>query len=86
MADTIPHLLQSISTPSGFAIFCAVIATAYAGVWFLFLFEPAPKKKKTADAKKSAEGSEDEGGGEGQKQQKQQKQQKPEKQPATSKA
>ena len=83
MADTIPKLLISISTPSGFAIFCTVIATAYAGIWFLFLFEPAPKKKKAPADKKSADGAEERGGGEGQKQQKQQKQQK---EPATSKA
>ena len=80
MADTIPNVLQFISTPRGFIIFCAVIGTAYIGVWLLFLFEPAPKKKKSAADKKSAEGDERQEGGEGQKQKKQ------EKQPATSKA
>jgi len=52
MAETIPNLLQSISTTSGFVVFCLLIATAYAGIWYLFLFEPAPKRRKTSESEK----------------------------------
>jgi hypothetical protein len=58
MSETIPNLLQTISTTSGFAVFCMVIATAYAGVWYLFLYEPPPKRKKTPESEKYEEDEE----------------------------
>ena len=59
MSETIPNLLQTISTTSGFAVFCMVIATAYAGIWYLFLFEPPPKPKKTPESGKEEQYEED---------------------------
>ncbi len=52
MAETVPNLLQTISTTSGFAVFCILIATAYAGIWYIFFYEPTLKRRKTRKDKK----------------------------------
>ena len=54
MAQIIDSFLQSISSPSGFYAFVFIIAMAYGGIWYLFLYESLPKIKKT----KIAEGEE----------------------------
>ena len=59
MSETIPNLLHTISTTSGFAVFCMLIATAYAGVWYLFLYEPPKKSKKTPESGKEEQYEED---------------------------
>ncbi|MCE5273401.1 hypothetical protein LLH00_19155 [bacterium] len=46
MSELIVKALQYISTTSGFITFISVITAAYAGIWFLFLFEAMPKRKK----------------------------------------
>jgi len=58
MTETISNFLQSISTTSGFAIFCLVIATAYGSIWYLFLFEPAPKRKVSPAGEKKEQDEE----------------------------
>ncbi len=58
MSELIVKVLQYISTTSGFITFICVIGAAYGGIWFLFLFEAPPKKKKV----KSAEEAPDEQG------------------------
>ncbi len=63
MSEMIYRFLQYISTTSGFIVFVCTIAAGYAGIWFLFLFEPQPKVKKaklveegeTAEGKKKGE-------------------------------
>ena len=58
MAETIPNLLQTISTTSGFAVFCILIATAYAGIWYIFFYEPTLKRRKTKKDEKEEQAEE----------------------------
>ena len=58
MTETISNFLQSISTTTGFAVFCLVIAAAYGSIWYLFLFEPAPKRKVSPAGEKKEQDEE----------------------------
>ncbi len=58
MAETVPNLLQTISTTSGFAVFCFLIATAYAGIWYIFFYEPTLKRRKTKKDEKEKQAEE----------------------------
>ncbi len=58
MAETIPNLLQTLSTTSGFAVFCILIATAYAGIWYIFFYEPTLKRRKTRKNEKEKQAEE----------------------------
>ena len=58
MAETVPNLLQTISTTSGFAVFCILIATAYAGIWYIFFYEPTLKRRKTRKGEKEEQAEE----------------------------
>lgn len=81
MLETIPNFLQSISTTSGFAVFCILIATAYAGIWYLFLYE-SPPKRKISRADQNEEQAEEGAKAESQKPRTAQKQRSAQKQPA----
>ena len=58
MSDLIINLLQAVSTTRGIIIFSLIIATLYAGIWYLFLYEPVPKPKKSQEAKEEKEAQE----------------------------
>ena len=83
MSNILPNILNQISTTSGFLIFCSVIALSYACIWFLFLFEDAPKKKAqpAQGAEKGAEAAEA-GKDRGKKKPEKKPERKPAKQPA----
>ena len=53
MAETVPNLLQTISTTSGFAVFCFLIATANAGIWYILFYEATLKRRKPKKNEKS---------------------------------
>lgn len=86
MTEIVNNFLQYISTTSGFMVFVGGITVGYAGIWFLFLFEPSPKPSRAAEAK--AEGQQEgakRGKGQEEGEEKQAKKKKG-RQPATSRA
>ncbi len=59
MSDILNDILAYIATPSGFLVFIVAMTMAYGGIWFLFLFEAQPPRKKSP-AKGEGEKAEEE--------------------------
>ena len=59
MPELLDDFLAYIATPIGFAVFVATITLAYGAIWFLFLYEEKPPRKKVAQKAESKEGAEE---------------------------
>ncbi len=59
MPELLNDFLAYIATPIGFAVFVAAVTLAYGGIWFLFMFEEKPPRKKVAQKAGSTAGAEE---------------------------